>query len=53
MNMKEASSPAIEESFNDYDFAHRKAEEAGEYMFFSFYNTYINHYNMRYISIST
>jgi hypothetical protein len=39
MNMKEASSPAIEESFNDYDFAHRKAEEAGEYMFFSFYNT--------------
>jgi hypothetical protein len=22
-------------------------------MFFSFYNTYINHYNMRYISIST
>ncbi|KAK2440880.1 kinesin protein KIN-14F [Trifolium repens] len=28
MNMKEPSSPAIEESFNDYDFAHRKAEEA-------------------------
>ncbi|XP_045819408.1 kinesin-like protein KIN-14F [Trifolium pratense] len=28
MNIKEVSSPAIEESFNDYDFAHRKAEEA-------------------------
>ncbi|AES70665.2 kinesin heavy chain [Medicago truncatula] len=28
MNIKEASCPAIEESFNDHDLAHRKAEEA-------------------------
>jgi len=34
MNIKEASCPAIEESFNDYDLAHRKAEEAGKYMHF-------------------
>jgi len=47
MNIKEASCPAIEESFNDHDLAHRKAEEAGKYVhFFSFYDLYINQYHI-------